>query len=386
MSAPGTGGGPVATLVAERARRFGPLRFDEVVELALYSPKGFYERGGQAGRGPSGGDFITSPEVGPLFGAVVARALDCWWRGLGTPDPFVVVEAGAGSGALAASVLAAAPECSAALRYVLTERSSALRRRQSERVALEPAAQVLGAMGTADPDEGARPVPGQGPLATSLAALPAGPFTGVVVANELLDNLPFRLLESTGDGGWGEVRVGEDLSEVLVPAGPADRVVADGLAPDAAAGARIPLQDAARAWLRSALRSLAGGRVVVVDYADVTPSMARRPWTEWVRTYRGHGRGGHPLADLGAQDVTCEVAVDQLAWVQAPAQDRSQADFLGAFGLDRLADEARQAWYERAAIGDLQALKSRSRVGEAAALADPAGLGRFRVLEWEVAG
>ena len=296
-----------------------------------------------------------------------------------------MVEAGAGSGTLAASVLGARPDCSAALRYVLVERSAALRRRQSERLVLEPATQVLGPLVALDPDEGARAMPGQGPLATSLETLPAGPLTGVVLANELLDNLPFRLLERTDDG-WAEVRVGADLAEMVVPAPAADRATADRLAPEAAAGARIPLQDRARAWLASALHCLAAGRVVVVDYADVTPSLARRPWTEWVRTYRSHGRGGHPLTDLGDQDVTCEVAVDQLAGAQVPVLDRSQADFLRAFGLDRLADDARQAWYERAAIGDLEALRSRSRVGEAAALADPAGLGRFRVLEWEVAG
>ena len=373
----------MARLVAERARRFGPLRFDEVVDLALYSPDGFYERGGGAGRAA---DFLTSPEVGPLFGSVMARALDRWWRDLGSPDPFVVVEAGAGPGTLAASVLAAGPECAPALRYVLVERSAALRRRQAERVALEPAAQVLGPVGGFDPDEGPHALAGQGPLATSLPALPAGVFAGVVLANELLDNLAFRLLERTGDAdrGWAEVRVGDDLVEVLVPAPSGDQATATGLAPEAAPGARIPLQDEARRWLRGALRRVSPGRVAVVDYADVTPSMARRPWSDWVRTYRAHGRGGHPLADLGSQDITCEVAVDQMALVQAPVADRTQAEFLRDHGVDHLADEARQAWHERAAIGDLQALRSRSRVGEAAALVDQGGLGGFRVLEWEV--
>jgi SAM-dependent MidA family methyltransferase len=229
-------------------------------------------------------------------------------------------------------------------------------------------------------------VRGEGPLATALAGLPAGPVTGVVLANELLDNLPFRLLERGPAGGWAEVRVSHELTEVLIPAPPGDAATATQLAPDAGTGARIPLQDQARSWVASAMACLASGRVVVIDYADVTPSMARRPWTEWVRTYRGHGRGGHPLLHLGSQDITCEVAADQLASVRAPAVDRTQADFLRSFGLDLLAEEARRSWYDRAAIGDLQALRSRSRVGEAAALADPAGLGAFRVLEWEVGG
>jgi SAM-dependent MidA family methyltransferase len=322
----------IAELLAARA----PLRFDQVVELALYHPEfGFYETGGAAGRA---GDFITSPEVGPLFGAVLARALDVWWVELGEPAPFTVVEAGAGRGALAKAVLAAAPACAPALRYVAVERSAALR-------AQHPAG------------------------VESAAAMPAEPFAGVILANELLDNLPFGLLERMADG-WAEVHVDADLREVLVPV---DSEV------EAPAGARIPVQRAARAWVEAALALVRPGRVVAVDYADTTGSMARRPWTDWVRTYRSHGRGTHPLEDLGLQDITCEVAVDQLP---PAAQNRSQAEFLRAYGIDELAADARAAWHERAHIGDLQALMARSRVHEAAALTDETGLGAFRVLEW----
>ena len=281
--------------------------------------------------------------MGPLFGAVLARALDAWWRELGEPDPYTVVEAGAGRGALAKAVLAAAPACGPALRYVAVERSAALR--------------------------------GQHPAGVeSEAALPQEPFAGVVLANELLDNLPFGLLERQ-PGGWAEVRLGADLAEVLVPVDAGPDV-------DAPAGARVPIQRAARDWVDAARRVVSTGRVVVVDYADTTLSLARRPWTEWVRTYRGHTRGSHPLADLGHQDITCEVAVDQLPPATA---NRSQADFLRAFGIDDLAAAARAAWHERAHIGDLQALVSRSRVHEAQALTDDTGLGAFRVLEWATA-
>ena len=285
--------------------------------------------------------------MGPLFGAVLARALDSWWRELGEPDPFTVVEAGAGRGALASAVLAAGPACAPSLRYVAVERSAVLRGRHPGGV-------------------------------TSARALPAGPVTGVVLANELLDNLPFRLLER-GPDGWAEVGVDEHLAEVLLPAAPG---TGEHLAGDAPVGARIPLQERAATWLAEALRLVHRGRVVVLDYGDTTPSMATRPWTDWVRTYRGHGRGGHPLADLGRQDVTCEVAIDQLAAVATPAVDRTQAEFLRAHGIEELADEARRAWQERAHVGDLRALAARSRVTEAAALTDPTGLGAFRVLEW----
>jgi SAM-dependent MidA family methyltransferase len=293
-----------------------------------------------------------------------------------------VVEPGAGSGALAAAVVQAQPNCCPALRYVLVERSPVWRQRQARRLPLEPAGLVLGPTAETDPDSGPQTVGGLGPLLTSLGDVPAGPFEGVVVANELLDNLPFRLLERTEDG-WAEVRVTVELGELLVPAGPSTSEDAVRLAPDAGIGARIPLQERAAGWLRSTLAILSAGRLVVFDYADTTPSFAGRPWTDWVRTYRAHGRGGHPLEHLGVQDVSCEVAVDQLASVRPPDGDRSQAEFLAAHGIDELAGEARRRWQERAAIGDLEALKARSRVTEAAALTDPTGLGAFRVLEWE---
>jgi SAM-dependent MidA family methyltransferase len=330
------------------------------MDVALYDPDlGFYSTGHGAGRG---GDFLTSPEVGPLFGAVVARALDEWWDELGCPSQFTVVEAGAGAGTLARDVRLAAPRCLGSLAQVLVERSPSLRALHAGRVPVEAGAVV------------------------SLAELPAEPVVGVVLANELLDNLPFLLLERH-DGGWCEVRVGESagaLAEVLVPAAPGLAEEADRLAPGAGDGARVPLQHAATQWLRDAIGLVERGRVVVVDYADATPSMAARPWAEWLRTYRGHGRGGHPLDSPGEQDVTAEVAVDQLAGVRAPTADRPQAEFLAGHGIDDLAAAAADEWHARAHIGDLPALKARSRVGEADALTDPTGLGAFRVLEWEL--
>ena len=79
------------------------------------------------------------------------------------------------------------------------------------------------------------------------------------------------------------------------------------------------------------------------------------------------------------------MAVDQLiAGAGRPQSIRTQAEFLKEHGIDALAGEARAAWHRRAHIGDLEALKSRSRVHEADALCDPSGLGGFAVLEWVI--
>jgi hypothetical protein len=84
---------------------------------------------------------------------------------------------------------------------------------------------------------------------------------------------------------------------------------------------------------------------------------------------------------LGEQDITVEVAVDQLP---SPDEDTSQAAWLRRWGIDELVTEGRRTWHERAHLGDLEAIRARSRVNEAEALLDPDGMGSFRVLEWAV--
>ena len=373
--------GPAGELAARISRR-GSIGFDELVDVALYHPDGgFFAAGGGAGH--AGADFVTSPEVGPLFGAVVARYLDARWEELGRPDPFVVVEAGAGRGALAISVLAAAPTCAPALRYVLVETSAQLRARQAEHLPLVHPFEVLGP--EADPEDDALP-PGRGagPLVCCLEDLPAQRIDGVVLANELLDNVPFRLAERTPDG-WAEVRVtlqGAQPVELLAALDVSSAELLERLAPGAQVGDRAPLQDRAADWLVRARELVARGSVLVVDYASTTADLASRPMGDWLRTYRSHTRGGDPLEDPGSQDVTCEVAVDQLARVAPPDRDDSQAEWLDRWGMGELVEEGRRAWEAKAAAPDLAALRGRSRAVEADALADPDGLGDFRVLEW----
>ncbi|HEY8544429.1 MAG TPA: SAM-dependent methyltransferase [Acidimicrobiales bacterium] len=377
-----------ADVVAARIGRLGPRPLSEVLDVALYEPGvGFYDRGGAAGRRE--GDFLTSPEVGPLFGAVVAHALDTWWRAMGEPDPFLVVEAGAGPGTLARAVLNAEPACALALRYVLVERSASQRRRQAAKVPIEEPSLVLPPV---DADTG-EPVPEAppGPLFTSLADLPRVPgIPAVVLANELLDNLPFDLAERH-EGAWREVRVAHvagssgpaKFREVPVPLDEPRAELLDRLVPGAADGARAPLQARAGEWLRSALATAGPrGRVVVIDYAATTAELAARPVDEWLRTYRSHAPGVDYLDDLGEQDVTCEVAVDQLALVRPPTADTPQHEWLRRHGIEELVEEGRRQWEERAHIADLAALTARSRVREAEALLEPTGLGAFRVLEW----
>jgi SAM-dependent MidA family methyltransferase len=360
--------------------RRGPVPWSVFMETALYGEGGFYAGGGGAGRNR---DFLTSPELGPLFGAAVARAIDDTWDACGRPDPWVVVEAGAGSGALAAAVLAASPVCAPALRYVAVEVSPALRTAAASRLPLEDLAQVLGPRPARAPDDESGPPPGMGPLVAVAPDLPAGPFAGVVLANELLDNLAFDLYAAA----WDEVRVGmgdAGFVEVVVPADEGVASHLSRLAPAAAAGARVPWQAAAAEWLRAALRLLDRGRVLVIDYARPTAVLAVAGTGEWLRTYRRGGPGRGPLEEVGMQDITADVALDQLALVRPPDRAADQADWLVTHGLDELVADAEARWREGSAAGNLPALAARSRVSEAAALRDRSGLGGFTVAEWDV--
>lgn len=321
----------------------GALRFDAFLDVALYGPSGFYTSGGGAGRRA---DFLTSPETGPLFGALVARMLDDRWRDLGGPARFRVVEVGAGRGTLARAVLAAQPRCAVALEYVAVEHSPALRAQHPSGV-------------------------------TSSADLPEDAGPGVVLANELLDNLPFRLF--AWDDGWREawvVQEGDRFLEVLRPGtSPVPLPVR------AALGARVPVQERAREFVARAVRLASPGATVLVDYcSDDTASLAARPWREWLRTYRRHERGGHYLADPGSQDVTCEVCLDQVLADVPGAVVTTQREWLRNLGIEAMVEEGRQAWDAAAAAPDLRAMAMRSRIAEAGALLDPDGLGGFRVV------
>ena len=342
----------------------------EYVEACLYDPAGgFYMRPGGGRAGGRSGHFLTAPEVGPLFGAVLARALDSWWTELGEPDPFTVIDWGAGPGTLARALLAAEPGCRAAgaLRLVLVEWSPAQR-------ALHP----------------------QHPMVTSAArvrdSLPQGAPAGVVVANELLDNLPFDVARRTDDG-WEELRVTvEDgasgcFSLVATPASPE---LVGGL-PEVTAGAWVPVQRAVRSWVAEARQELGRGRIVAFDYGAATTELAGRAGSSgdpasglgWLRTHRDHDDGSWWLADPGSCDITADVALDQLQ-ADHRAEVCTQAEFLRTHGIDELVAEGRAEWTRRAGVGDLAALQARSRTREAEALLDPTGMGAFNVLVWPV--
>lgn len=352
------------------------MSFARFMESALYDPgSGFYAVAGRAGRRA---DFLTSPEVGPLFGALVGRWLDETWRVLGRPDPFVVVECGAGPGTLARTVAVARPECSDSLRYLMVERSAAQRELHREHLA--------GWSGDLGPEEVAAFIsdPGHGPRFASSSSGPER-LTGAVIANELLDNLPFEIVRHDGSGRDERLDVvaadgGSDFA--AAPVDLPDDVRA--LLADVLPGEWVPWQDAARKWVAETLAGLDAGRMLVVDYGAPTAELATRPDMGWLRTFAGNRSSGHPLDAPGSRDITADVAIDQMQLDHPATVVTTQREFLLGLGIDELVDEGRRIWIERAHVADVVALRARSRVREAEALTEVGGLGDFVVLEWQV--
>jgi SAM-dependent MidA family methyltransferase len=315
------------------------------MQLALYGDAGFYATTGQAGR--RGGDFITSPEVGPLFGTVIAGYLDDCWEKLGSPSRFDVVECGAGGGTLARSILAAKPRCLQALNYVAVEVSAAQRTLHPKGV-------------------------------ESRETMPDHAINGVILANELLDNLPFRLF--VFDGAWLEAFVAQAPDGAFVEVLHKPSALPTVLPQTAALGSRVPIQDDACTWINNALSLIERGSLLLFDYCtDTTAEVAAMPWREWLRTYKDHERGGHYLLAPGSQDITAQVVLDQLP---GGYEAMSQAQFLSQWGIDDLVREGVAYWENMTGAPDIAALKMRSRKLEAQSLLDRNGLGGFRALRW----
>jgi len=260
-----------------------------------------------------------------------------------------VIDVGAGPGTLARAVMAAAPRCVPALKYVAVEVSAQQRERHPDQI-------------------------------ESVSTLPSAPIDGVVIANELLDNLPFRL--AAFDDGWREafVDVSPDGRLVEILSSPIDPVPPY-LLSNAPLGARAPLMERASACVSDMRGVLNSGSLLTIDYGvRLTAGLAGRPWHEWLRTYRGHERGEHYLSEPGAQDITTDIPFDQLP---EPDSIRTQSQFLQRWGIDELVEEGKRIWKEQAARPGLEAMKMRSRVSESEALLDLRGLGSFLVAEWK---
>jgi NADH dehydrogenase [ubiquinone] 1 alpha subcomplex assembly factor 7 len=337
---------PVAERIRTAIREGGPITFDRYMAHALYGPGGFYEGSPVGERG----HFVTSPHVHPVFSRLVGAALEQLWECLGRPVPFRLIEAGAGDGTMGRELVAGFERGGIELRYVAVETSPGARA-------------ALAAAGL--------------PNVARLADLePIDP--GVVVANELLDNLPFRRVRSDG-GEVVELLVGLDggrFVEIAI-ACPAELAK---LAPALRDGEQAAVPVGALAFVDELADRLRSGYALLVDYAAGTPGGAE------AHAYRNHGVLEDVLEAPGSADITAGVDIEAVA---ARARERGliafrtvrQADALRALGLDDwlLAERSRQGDLLSAGRGS-EAASAWDGRNRASLLTDRAALGRLRWL------
>lgn len=351
-------------LVAERIRRDGPMPFAAFMQLALYHPRhGYYAAGPRTGWR---GDFVTSPEIDPAFGALWASAFERVWLASGRPGGFSIVEVGPGEGGFAAAVLdAVGSDLRRALRYVLVERSADARARQRAR--LGDATGVTWVASIVD-------------LSTAAA--------GVVFANEVLDNVPVHVVESR-DGELMEVcvtvRDGALAEELLPPSNPELAAFVRRTGVDLADGARYEVGLGAESMARRLAGAIERGALFFVDYGDTAERLSRRHEGTLV-AYGASGASTDLLTEPGTRDITSHAnwtAIERVLresgmQVQPPT---AQADVLRGFGLGLIDDRLRAAHADALDSKDgVAAVAALSRRHALRALVDPAGLGGLHVL------
>lgn len=299
------------------------VRWRDAMEAALYGPGGFYVRPG--GPGPAG-HFRTSVHASALYAAAVARLLRWVDAELGHPAELDLVDVGAGRGELLAGVLAALDLGTAArVRPYAVERAE-------------------------------RPA-GLDPRIRWVAAPPGG-TTGLLLANEWLDNVPLEIAE---DGHY--VLVAPDGTEsVGGPLDDADRTWLERWWPD---GGRVEIGRARDEAWAAAAGTLERGLAVAVDYAH---TRGARPPYGTLTGFRG-GREVPPVPD-GTCDVTAHVALDSCAGPGSVLLTQREA--LAALGVSGGRPPLALAGADPVAY-----VRALSAAGEAAELMDRAGLGAF---------
>jgi len=338
----------------------GPITFAQFMVLALYDREhGYYAT--RSDRPTRDGDFLTAPEMHPIFGAALATQVDEAWDRLGRPATFTLREEAAGSGALGLAIAEAlSNEAAAALRYQPVEVSAGRESAVRARFAAAGHAAALAASSEAEAS-----------------------LTGVVIANEFLDALPVHRVTVDGgvlreihvawrDGWFVDEALPPSTSELDATLGLAGVRLVEGQV------AEIGL--AGHAWVRSLGRLVDRGLVIVIDYGHPATTLydPERRRGGLLRTYHRHHVGDDPYRFVGEQDLTAHVDWTTLQRIAAEAGltvlgRTTQAEFLAGLGLgDRLVEFGSRPGADRADY-----LAARSAV---ARLLDPGALGGFGVL------
>jgi len=276
--------------IEQEIREQGPIPFSRYMELCLYHPElGYYSR--NAAQFGKAGDFYTSSDVHAVFGRLLARQFDEMWRVLGSPERITLQELGPGRGLFAQDVLAWSekkfPDFFSALRYVLEEHSSALRRRIESTLSrhLESGKAVLQTSGD-------RSAP------------------TIIFANEFFDALPVEVISSEGS-----LRVGShdrQFIEIWARHSPEEVEFLDrySIHPEPGERVEVPLQS--QAYMSDAAK-LECGFVIAIDYGYVREEQLAGRHRGTLKAIRQHSVSANPYEAPGEQDITADVNFTALA-------------------------------------------------------------------------
>ena len=355
----------LAQLLRAEILRDGPLSFARYMEMCLYTPGlGYYSAGlRKFGRD---GDFVTAPELGPVFAGCLARVIAPVLRRLDQPT---ILELGPGSGRLAVDLCRALRDLDALPhRYWLLERSADLRERQIERLEQE--------------------LPELLPRMAWLDRPPSERWDGVLLGNEVVDALPAELFQ-IGPGGLAEAALQQlrvtcvddrfDWLPAPMPVEDVRRLLPrlQSLPRPLPPGWRGDWQPDMAAWLHAVGEKLRDGLVLLADYGEVRSDLYHpRQGEGSLRCFYRHRVHGDPFWWPGLCDISVGVdftalaeAGDRLGWTLLHYDEQSA--FLRQAGIESV-------------VGDLSRLSERRRVAtadEIKTLLLPSAMGeRFKVM------
>jgi SAM-dependent MidA family methyltransferase len=332
----------------------GPMPFDEYMSRCLYDrDEGFFSTGPI--RSGKKGDFVTSPEITWAFGYCVGE-----WIDDNVPSAHAaLIEIGPGSGTLLREIIA--PWSDSGDSVYAVELSAASRAFHDQRF---PTATVVEEVG--DITRG---------------------IDAVIVANEVLDNMPAALARRI-ENGWVEIAVGVAGDDLVLTEIPARQEVVewcDDVFGEVPSGTTVSAQVAVSDWIRRVFDRFGRVAMCLIDYGGTSEELIGHDAASIVRTYRKHRSGLDWLKRPGETDITVDVNVTgvlkSIARAGRTARLVSQHDFLIEYGLDELIADARYEERHSASTGEIMAqLESRSERLDFEALIDPTGLGSFQVM------
>ena len=337
----------VVDAIADEIRRSGPMPFARFMDLALYHPiYGYYMRlehkpdaemsdhGLGEDRIGWAGDFLTNSDVSSVYAHAVAKQMIQMDERLGRPEPFTMVEIGAGKGTFARDFLGAcrrlSPSLTDRLRYIIIERSPAMQASQQRTLV------------------SSRSEPGRITWLSRLPELGEESVVGALFSNELVDAFPVHrigIMNRTVREVFVDHAGGRFCEQWQPLSSPGLQDYLDRLAelgvvlPD---GARADINVQAVGWMEEVARVLCRGFVVTVDYGHLAHDLYgpdRRGGT--LLCYYHHMASDDPYERVGLQDMTAHVDFSMLACVGRAAGLHvtgftNQMSFLIGLGVERL--------------------------------------------------